>query len=123
LLSFHTILRQLLQSTPGAIGAVFLDQEGEAVELWAESVFDIGPEGLRAIGAYQGVFMSDLKRTCQRIAAGRFERLTIDFQNVKILSCDLKEGYYLVLVVAADANEGIAWQRLRKCRERLMTEL
>ena len=122
-MSFQSILRQLLQRTPGAIGAVFLDQEGEAVELWAEAVFDIAPEDLRAVGAYEGVFMSDLKRACERIGAGKFERLTIDFERAKILSCDLKEGYYLVLVVAADANEGIAWQRLRQCRERLLTEL
>ena len=122
-MTFHSILSQLLQSTPGAIGAVFLDQEGEAVDLWTETVFDVGPEGLRAIGAYQGIFMSDLKRACERIGAGKFERLAIDFENAKVLSCDLKEGYYLVLVIAPDANEGIAWQRLRQCRERLLTEL
>ena len=30
------------------------------MELFAESVFEIGPEGLRAIGAYEGIFLSDL---------------------------------------------------------------
>ncbi|PYQ61591.1 MAG: GTPase-activating protein [Acidobacteria bacterium] len=122
-MSFHSILREMLQSTPGAIGAVFLDQEGEAVETWAESVFDIGPEGLRAIGAYEGIFLSDLKRASERMAAGKLQRLTIEFEHAKVLSCDLKEGYYLVLVVASDANEGIAWQHLRVCRERLIKEL
>ncbi len=112
-----------MQNTPGAIGAIFLDQQGEAVELWAERVFDIGPEGLRAIGAYEGIFLSDLKRACERIAAGKPQRLTIDFAHAKVLSCDLKEGYYLVLVIEHDANEGIAWQRIRSCRERLMHEI
>jgi predicted regulator of Ras-like GTPase activity (Roadblock/LC7/MglB family) len=121
--TFHDILRQMLQTTPGAIGAVFLDREGEAVELWAESVFDIGAEGLRAIGAFEGIFLSDLKRAAQRLGAGGVERLIIDFTGAKVLSCDLKEGYYLVLVVAPDANEGIAAQRLRLCRERLIAEL
>jgi len=121
--SFQGILRQLLKSTPGAIGAVFLDQEGEAVELLAERVFDIGWEGLRAVGAYEGIFLSDLKRACERLSAGKLLRLTIEFEHAKVLSCDLKEGYYLVLVLAADANEGIAWQRVGRCRERLLAEL
>ena len=122
-MTYQSILRELLQSTPGAIGAVFLDREGEAVDLWAEKVFEIGPEGLRAVGAYQGIFLSDLKRACERIGAGRPRRMTIDFQNVKVLSCDLKEGYYLVLIAAGDTNEGIAWQRLQRCRERLLDEI
>jgi len=121
--AFQGILRQLLQTTPGAIGAVFLDQEGEAVDLWAERVFDIGPEGLRAIGAYEGIFLSDLKRLCDRIAAGKLVRLMIEFEHAKFLSCDLKEGYYLVLVIAGDSSEGIAWQRLGQCRVRLLEEL
>ncbi len=122
-MAFQGILRQLLQTTPGAIGAVFLDQEGEAVDLWAERVFDIGPEGLRAIGAYEGIFLSDLKRLCDRIAAGKLVRLMIEFEHAKFLSCDLKEGYYLVLVIAGDSSEGIAWQRLGQCRVRLLEEL
>ena len=113
----------MLQSTPGAIGAAFLDREGEVVELFAESVFEIGSDGLRAIGAYEGIFLSDLGRAADRLGAGRIERLTIDFEHAKVLGCVLKDGYYLVLVVRADTNEGIAAQRLRRCRDRLMTEL
>lgn len=122
-MTFQKILRELLQSTPGAIGAVFLDREGEAVDLWAERIFDIGPEGLRAVGAYQGIFISDAKRLCNRIGAGRVEQMTLEFEHVKLLSCDLKEGYYLVLIVDRGANEGIAWQRLRACRQRLIEEI
>ena len=113
----------MLQSTPGAIGAVFLDREGEAVDLFAEDVFEIGPEGLRAIGAYSGIFLSDLGRACQRIAAGTPQRLTIDFEHARVLTCPLKEGYYLVLVVSRDANEGVAAQRLDQCRQRLLDEI
>ena len=113
----------MLQSTPGALGAVFLDREGEAVELFTERVFDIGADGLRAIGAYEGIFLSDLKRMCDRIGAGSVERLTIDFQHAKVLTCHLKEGYYLVLVIDHEAGEGMAWQQLSYCRERLLQEI
>ena len=112
-----------MKDTPAAIGAIFLDREGEAVELWAEHVFDIGPDGLRAIGAYEGIFLSDLNRICEKLEAGRPQRLTIDFEHVKVLSCDLKEGYYLVVVASRDANEGMLWQRMHACRDRLLPEL
>jgi len=113
----------MLVGTPGAIGAVFLDRGGEAVELFAESVFEIGPEGLRAIGAYEGIFLSDIRRTAEGLGAGGVDRLTIDFEHARVLSCDLRDGYYLVLVIAANGNEGIAAERLRRCRERLLAEL
>lgn len=93
------------------------------MELWAESVFDAGPDELRAIGAFEGIFLSDLNRAVHRFGGGRVQQLVIDFGGAKVLSCDLKEGYYLVLMVSADANEGIAAHRLRECRDRLIAEL
>jgi predicted regulator of Ras-like GTPase activity (Roadblock/LC7/MglB family) len=121
--AFQKILREMLQGVPGAIGAVFLDREGEAVDLFAEDVFEIGSEGLRALGAYSGIFLSNVRRACKQIDGGEPMRLTIDFDNAKVLSCDLKEGYYLVLVIANDANEGVAAERLRRCRDRLIAEI
>ena len=120
---FQRILRELLEVTPGAVGALFLDRGGEAVELWSDRVFDVGPESLRAIGAYQGVYLGQLKRLCQRIGVGPPQRFTIDFEQARVLSCDLKEGYYLVLVIDPNANEGIAWHHLSECRGKLIAEL
>ncbi len=120
---FQRILRELLEVTPGAVGAIFLDRGGEAVELWSDRVFDVGPEGLRAIGALQGVYLGQLKRLCERIGVGPPQRFTIDFEQARVLSCDLKEGYYLVLVIDPNANEGIAWHFLGECRGKLIAEL
>jgi predicted regulator of Ras-like GTPase activity (Roadblock/LC7/MglB family) len=120
---FQKILREMLQNIPGAIGAVFLDREGEAVDLFAEDVFEISDDGLRAVGAYAGIFLSNVRRACERIDAGDPQELTIDFDNATVLSSDLKEGYYLVLVVANNANEALAAERLRRCRDRLLAEI
>ena len=45
------------------------------------------------------------------------------FEQARVLSCDLKEGYYLVLVIDPNANEGIAWHHLSECRRKLIAEL
>ncbi|HEY6844547.1 MAG TPA: roadblock/LC7 domain-containing protein [Thermoanaerobaculia bacterium] len=120
---FQKILREMLQSTPGAIGAVFLDREGEAVDLFAEDVFEIGDDGLRTLGAYAGIFLSKVRRACETADAGEPLMLTLDFAKVKVFSCSLKDGYYLVLIVANTASEGVTVQRLIRCRNQLIAEI
>lgn len=120
---FEQILRELLAQTPGAIGAVVLDQEGESVQFWAERVFDIGADGLRAIGAYQGIYLAELRRLCERAGLGRPERFTTEFAHTKVISCELKDGYYVVLIIDSAASETRAWHHLRSCRQRLLAEL
>src|SRR5579885_603902 len=113
----------MLQSTPGAIGAAFLDREGEAVDAFVEDVFEISDEGLRTVGAYAGIFLANVRRASERIGGGDPLLLTLDFEKVKVFSCDLKDGYYLVLVVAVRASDGLAVERLIRCRNELLAEI
>ena len=120
---FERILRELLATTPGAIGAIVLDREGESVQFWTDRIFDIGPDGLRAVGAYQGIYLADLKRICDRVGAGALERFAIDFDNSRVLTSELRDGYYVVLIMEPSANEGVAWHRLAAAHQRLLGEL
>jgi len=122
-LLFRRILLDLLQTTRGSLGAIFLDSEGESVEVITERPFDADDHDLRVIGAYQGIFLSRLKRLCETIRAGSPQRFKVEFEKMNVLSCDLKDGYYLVLVVDDTANEGVAWRALERCRERIVEEL
>jgi predicted regulator of Ras-like GTPase activity (Roadblock/LC7/MglB family) len=120
---FRQILQELVTSTPGAIGALFLDWEGETVELIGERPFDADEHDLKIVGAYQGIFLTQLRELCARVEAGQPHRFKIDFEAKRVLSCDLKDGYYVVLVVDTSANEAVAWRALEGCKERLMLEL
>ena len=91
--------------------------------LRCERVFDIGDYGLKAIGAYSGMFLMNAARICGSLDAGTPDRLTVTFEHAKVLSCPLKEGYYIVLVLEVHANEGIAWNHLNHTREELLAEL
>ena len=120
---FRRILLDLLQTTHGSLGAIFLDSEGETVEVTTERPLDADDHDLRVIGAYQGIFLSNLKRLCETLRAGAPHRFKVEFEKMNVLSCDLKDGYYLVLVVDESANEGIAWRQLERCRARIVEEL
>ena len=68
-------------------------------------------------------FRAQLRKLCEEMEAGRPLRLKMDFETTKVLTCDLKDGYYLVLVLETTTNEGVAWQRLEACRHRLLAEI
>ena len=118
---FRMILDQLLATTYGAMAAIFLDWEGETVELVCDR--DLNDHDLRIVGAYQGIYLTRLRELCARIGAGEPQRFKIEFAEAKLLSYDLKDGYYVVLLVDETANEGVAWRQLEGCRERLLGEM
>lgn len=118
---FRMILNELLVTTPGALAALFLDYDGETVELVCDR--DLSDHDLRIIGAYQKIHLTRLGAISDRTAGGLLHRMKLEFAALSILSWDLKDGYYVVLIADASANEGIAWRRLEKCRERLLEEM
>jgi len=120
---FHDILADLLQATRGAIGAAFLDSEGESVEVASARPFDTDDHELRVIGAYAGIFLSHLRRIADVTESGSSRRFKIDFAASTIFCCDLGDGYYLVVVVDAAAVEGAVWQALERCRAALLAEM
>ncbi len=118
---FRRILDDLLATTQGSVGAIFLDQEGETVELI--SADHLAPDDLRFVGAWQGIFLTHLRNVCNQVGAGKPHRFKIEFARATVLSCDLKDGYYVVLLVDPSANEGLAWHRLEQCRNHLLAEM
>jgi hypothetical protein len=118
---FRLILDELLVTTHGALAAIFLDWEGETVELACDR--DLSDHALRILGAYQGIFLTRLRELCANAGAGEPRRFKVEFEAMTVMSYDVKEGYYVVLLVDASLNEGVAWRRLERCRERLIAEM
>jgi predicted regulator of Ras-like GTPase activity (Roadblock/LC7/MglB family) len=118
---FRMILHEMIATTGGALAALFLDFEGETVELVCEH--DISDHDLRILGAYQGIFMSKLRELCDAGRLGAPQRFKIEFAQSSVLSFDVRDGYYVVLLVDARANEGLAWRRLEDCRAKLLAEM
>lgn len=85
--------------------------------------FEADDHDIKVMGAYQGIFLMRLRELCDRVDAGRPLRFKVEFAAAKVLSCDLKDGYYLVFLVDSTANEAVAWQQLERCREKLIEEI
>lgn len=117
---FKSILREMVEEIPGGRGAIFLDHEGEAVERVGEQLTDYQ---LQVIGAYQGIFLSQLRRLCEDLRYGTPSRFRIGCRDAALYISDLADGYYLVAVTSPESNEGITWSRVMKTRERLLEEI
>ncbi len=120
-MTFRVILHELLATTRGAMAVIFLDWEGETVELVCDR--DVSDHDLRIIGAYQGIFLTRLRELCVRLVAGPPQRFKLELAAMTLMTFDLKDGYYIVLMMDAAVNEGLAWRNLEACRSRLLEEM
>ena len=119
-MTFATILRDLVISTDGAIAAMLLDSEGEAVQVIGE---DFLRDELKIIGAYQGIFLSEARKVASGMSQGNVERIKVDWSGSTMLNQVLEDGYYLVMVLCAGSNEARGWKEMERCSERIRREL
>ena len=119
-MTFANILRDLVLNTDGAVAAVFLDREGETVQVIGE---DFLRDELKVIGAYHGIFVDEARQICKELDYGALERIKIDWAGSTMLNRVLEDGYYVVVVLCSGSNEALAWQQLELCCDRLRREI
>jgi predicted regulator of Ras-like GTPase activity (Roadblock/LC7/MglB family) len=105
------LLDELVAKISGALGAVFVDPEGEAIELCVRAAT---PYEMRLEAAYHGVFLRRAARLASLAGAGGLRRLTIAGRKMRVLSRPLKGSYYLVLVLEPDASVAAAADTLQR---------
>lgn len=116
---FEAILNSVVENVDGAVAALFVDREGEAVQI----VGHLPPYDMKVIGAYQGIFLGQMAAVCSAVEHGRPERLKLEWERSTILNLAIDEEYYLVLVLREGANEGLAWRALSNTRDRILKEI
>ncbi len=119
-MAFKTILRGLVERTPGATGAIMLDHDGEAVADYTPMTH----LDLPVIGAHQGVILQMVKR----VMAGRSvhdgaQHIGISTDLAKIAISTMQEGYSLVLLIERNRFLGRAFMESRKAVAELEQEM
>ena len=117
---FQYLLTNLLVDVPGAQGAVFLDSEGETVELVTRQAT---PYELKLEGAYHGIFLRRAARLAALNKSGELERVTISGSKLQVMSWALRAGYYLVLVMEPGTSLALAGDAVRRVSEALNREI
>ncbi len=117
---FNYLLTNLLVDVPQAVGAIFVDPEGEAVE-WVTRHDD--PFDLKVEGAYHYIFMRQLEQLTANVDAGAIDSFMIEGSRLATLTQALPDGYYVVLVVDRSGSRAYALHRLRRAAEVIANEI
>jgi len=117
---FNYLLTNLLVDVPEAIGAIFLDDDGETVEFVTRHG---EPFDLKVEGAYQGLFTRRLGSTFSTAGIGSLEYFVVEGSELATLTHILPDGYYVVLVARKPVERAKAQHHLRQTAKMLAREL
>ncbi len=92
---FQYVLANLLANNEGAVGVLFLDGNGETVDLACAAG---SPYEMRVIGAYLGIYLRRLEKVFAQNHLGQPRLLHIERTAVHIYVVPLPDGYCLALV-------------------------
>lgn len=115
---FKAILTDLVQSVPGASGAILADWEGEAVEQFA--LYD--DFELKIVGAHKGIILNQVKELQSKLADPVQDAVITTAQQHVIIGA-VGNDYSLVMTLAREAIPGRALPRFRNAIELLMKEI
>lgn len=118
LTGFTLHLEALLGQVPEALCAVFVDSEGETIDLATR----IDPFDTRIAGAEMAIVLQSLRASCKRAGAGPAVELRVECEDRCLLARNVAEGVDLVLVVEGnylapetiDALAGASMELLRE---------
>jgi hypothetical protein len=110
-MAFKSLLGALLAEVPQALGAIFVDPEGEAVD-WVARAGDAF--GLKIEGAYHSIFMRQLHSVAAATGSGGIASVVLAGSRLVTLTQTLPDGYHVVLVVDRDASQAQALNCLRR---------
>ncbi len=95
--AFAEILAELVGEIPGALGAVFLDWDGEAVDQFSHiPLFDI-----LLVGAHWGIVLRHVNNLLENHAWGATQLVVLNGPKTDILIKPITEDYAIVLAMKA----------------------
>jgi predicted regulator of Ras-like GTPase activity (Roadblock/LC7/MglB family) len=106
-----------LLDVPGALGAAFIDPQGEIIARVG------GKSATEVLGAYQSVWLGELRRAAERSGLGEISDLSFQFENQRILTSHVKAGYFVLVVFDGGGQPHAARPRLDEARARLVAEI
>jgi predicted regulator of Ras-like GTPase activity (Roadblock/LC7/MglB family) len=97
---FQSLLKELVTSVEGAVGAIILDWEGEPVEWWDSE----NKDRLMLRAAYVDVAFKMTKKLVSPARAGRASRLMIEYENARFVVEEIAHGYVVVIELGLSGN-------------------
>ena len=115
-MSFDEVLSRFLEA-PGAVAAAFLDPQGQAIAQAGAG------DALELLAAYQSVWLAEMARASRRAGLGELSELSLDFRDRRLVSAGVKDGYFVLVLLAPDGLVSRVRARLDDARRTLAQEI
>ena len=122
-MSFESILGQVLNECPGALGVALMGSDGIPIaQVAAPSPQDLGDE-VSLLGIEFGRILDESRKAADAASAGGVIELAVQTERFHVLVHALDRDTYLVLALAPDANVGKGRYLMRRHQLSLREEL
>jgi len=112
---FKNILKELVERTPGAVSAIMVDWEGEAVQEYCHG----DPHEIRCIAAHVGIILNRFKELHSAGQGGEIEDVVMTARDAHLVAGCIDPDYSLVLRVNRNCPVSLALRPFRAAIEEL----
>ena len=117
---FRKLLTELVESAPGASGAILSDWEGESVELVSAPGDDYG---LKLLAAHLGIILARARAAAERHSGAGPLDIVVTTGAGRCIVGTVGPDYALAMTLHRDAPVGRPLKRFRDTREMLVKEI
>ncbi|MBK7399507.1 MAG: hypothetical protein IPJ34_25415 [Myxococcales bacterium] len=119
---FKETLRQVVESTEGAIAGLLMGFDGIAVESYTRDEATDAKD-INEIGMEFSVIVGSIRRAAETLEAGGAREVSIQAEHLVTLIRVLNDDYFLALTMRPDGNPGKGRFVLRTTAPKLIAEL
>jgi len=103
-MTFHQILEKVVLETAGAVGAIFLDREGEEIAHYTT----LSGDEMKLIGAHYGIAWLEMETMVSRhLAASAAEAILVAEKGICLMR-PVEKDYMILLIVNSSGGIGQA---------------
>ncbi len=119
-MSFKLTLKELVENTPGAIGASLMGYDGIAIDEYLSESADFD---LQLLVVEYASLLKEIRQTIELLKTGDMEELSVTTAKVKVLVRTVNDEFFLVFILTPDGNYGKGRYLLRVTAPQLRSEL
>lgn len=117
--AFTTILRRVVDKVPGAIGVIFADWDGEAVDAFAPGVKD----DMLILAAHYGVLLNHIQSVLHLTHFGEAEEIIVHHRKMDLILRTIDTHYYVILAVRSGSHLATALREVLAAASALRAEM
>lgn len=112
---FQAILKNLVETVPGAVGAILVDWEGEAVQEYCHCA----PYDIRFVAAHKAVVLARLRESHNNNYGGTIEEVAVSSEQQHLLIGVVDPDYSLVLQVQRPVSVALVRHHFNAALQRI----